>query len=45
MITFDVMPSTLWSFEYRKKDQKNHKDMLVEALIVRDGSQSWKQRR
>ena len=44
-ITFDVVCSTLYNSETRKKDRKDHKDTITKALTARDRSQSLKHRK
>ena len=40
--TFDVVCTTLLSFECKTKSQKSHTDMLAKTLTVRDQSQTHK---
>ena len=44
-VTFDVVFSTLYKSETRKKDRKDHKDTVAEALTARGRLQSRKPRK
>lgn len=44
-VTFDIVCSTLYKSETIKKDRKDHRDTVIEALTVRDRSQSLKPRK
>ena len=41
-VIFDVVCSALYNSETRKKDRKDHRDTVAEALTTRDRSQSRK---
>ena len=41
-VTFDTVCSALYNSETKKKDIKDHKDIIAEVLIVRGRSQSRK---
>ncbi|KAH9648692.1 hypothetical protein KPL70_025697 [Citrus sinensis] len=41
-VTFDAICSALYNSDTRKKDRKDHKDTVAEALIMRGHSQSYK---
>ena len=45
-LSFEEVCSTLWNYEIRKKDQREHCDELVEALAVRVHTQNkkWEKR-
>ena len=44
-VTFDAVCSALYNFETKKKDIKNHRDTVTEALTARDRSQIHKPRK
>ena len=44
-VTFDVVCNALYNSETRKKDRKDHRDTVAEALTERGRSQSRKPRK
>ena len=43
-LSFEEVCSTLLNYEIRKKDQREHRDESVEALIVRGQNKKWETR-